>query len=565
MIVCGISCFYHDSAITFIDENKILFAIAEERLTRKKHDNGFPQLGFLQGLQYLGIDRKDIDYISYYEDPREKLKRIIDFITYRWPRTKNTFFKILPRFYFNHYPIKHIIEKQFIFPRNRILIGQHHLSHAAAAFFTSPFEEALVVTIDGVGERETLVVFEGRKNTLKKLKAVHFPDSVGLFYSVFTHYLGFKPNSGEYKVMGLAPYGEPVYKDLLKKYVFKYENGYPYLNLKYFNFDKEDKHFTSSLEKLLGFPPREPETEIESCHKNLAASVQEVLEEFLFNLFSSLKKETKANNLCIGGGVALNCSFNGKLLRSGLFENIHIHNACGDDAGALGTAILTLLKNKEIKEPLRYFDNYSPYLGREYSDFFIQQTLKLNNIKYRLEENNSRYIAQKLSEGKIVAVFCGRDEWGPRALGNRSILADSRKREMKDILNKKVKFREAFRPFAPICLEDKAHYWFETGGKKFPDMLFTVQSKRPDKLQAVTHVNNTSRVQTLSKDRNLYVYSIIEEFEKITGVPVLINTSFNLRGEPIVASPSDALNTFFKSGIDILVFNEKIIINKEEL
>ena len=567
MISLGFSCFYHDSSVAFVSENEILFAMAEERLSRRKHDRSFPQMAFHQGLQRLGITPNDIDCITYYENPDLKLYRLFDYVLDAWPRSWNTFSQILPKYYFNHYPIKRIAAEQFGTTKEYISVARHHLSHAAAAFFTSPFERSLILTVDGVGEQETLCVYLGQGNTMRQVKAVHFPDSLGLLYSVITHYLGFKPNNDEYKVMGLAPYGKGRYtRKILEHLVVMGEDGYPLLNQKFFSFDSEEQHYTKEMERLFGFPARTPDSPTAQEHQDLAASLQQALEHILFSILRPLQEETKEENLCLGGGVALNCAFNGKLLDADLFRNVHIHNACGDDGAALGAAILGL-KPETHQKLIRFHKGYTPYLGTAHTTTAITKTLDLLGVSYTRLQDAAHFMAKAISKGKIVALFQGRDEWGPRALGNRSILADPRDPAMKDTLNAKIKFREGFRPFAPVCLEEEASEWFHLppGVSHLPDMLFTVQSRRPAQLGAVTHVDGTCRLQTVNREQNPLLHATIAAFFQRTGVPVLVNTSFNLRGEPIVANPSDAIRSFSKSMMDYLIFNGEILVSKENI
>ncbi len=561
MKILGISCFYHDSAVTVIEDGKIAFAIQEERLSRLKHDSRFPIMAITKALEICRSSINDFDEIVFYENPHLKLKRIFGQVVAGWPRSWRLFSEHLPYFYHFKYPIEKIIRNKLGY-KGRISFCEHHRSHAASAFYTSPFERALVLTIDGVGEYDTTAVHIGEGNTLRKVASIHFPDSLGLLYSVFTHYLGFEVNEGEYKVMGLASYGDPLYVDrILDRVIFLRDDGSFYLNQRYFDFSNPDRHYRACLVDLLGVQPREPKDPMLREHKDLAASIQKVLEMALINMIRSLRSRYPYDNLCMAGGIALNCTANAEIIRK-LGMNVHIHPAAGDAGGALGAAVNSAIQCVP-HNPYRF--EFSPYLGIDYPSEVIKATLEINNIPYRRVNNVSREIARRLAEGNVVAIFHGRDEWGPRALGNRSILADPRKAYMKDHLNAKIKFREEFRPFAPVVMQEHYGTYFETLSMEHSSyMLFTHKAKIPDRIPAVVHVDGTSRVQTVTHDQNPYLYEILGDFFKITGTPVLMNTSFNLKGEPIVSSPSDALKTFLASGIDCLAL-EDFLVEKDEI
>ena len=556
MKVLGISCFYHDSAVVAVEDGQILFAIHEERLSRHKHDARFPILGVSKALEACRWSINDVDKIVFYENPNIKLGRIFDQVVSGWPSSWRLFSEHLPRFYRFKFPFERIVRDKLRY-KNEVLFSEHHRCHAGSAFFTSPFEKALIMTVDGVGEYETLTAYIGQGNHLKKIKTIHFPDSLGLLYSVFTQYLGFRVNNGEYKVMGLAPYGQPQYYGrILGEILHLRKDGSFYLNQKYFDFNDLRFHYRESLVKHLGVLPRSKDEPIEVKHKDLAASIQKALETALLHILKTLLKDYPYKNLCLAGGVALNCTANTRIVRE-LGINVHIQPAAGDAGGALGAAFEGVI-DSITQVPYRF--PFSPYLGTEYSDKAIQATLAINGVPHQRMSNIYETVARLLAEGNIVAVVHGRDEWGPRALGNRSILADPRRAEMKDHLNAKIKFREDFRPFAPVIMREHYGDYFETLNlDESPYMLFTHKVLQSDKIPAATHVNKTGRVQTVSVEQNSCLYSILEEFYKLTGVPVLINTSFNLRGEPIVSSPSDALKTFYASGIDFLVLENYLV------
>ncbi len=560
MLRLGISCYYHDSAVAIVDDSEIKFAIQEERLSRRKHDRRFPALAVAHGLQACGVPINDLASIVFYEDPQLKLKRLWDQVIDYWPRSRGIFEQDIPRFVHHKLPIDAQIRNYMGF-RGNIEYSEHHRSHAASAFFTSPFERAVVVTLDGVGEYETASVHLGEGNRLEKQRAIHFPHSLGLFYSVFTDYLGFEVNDGEYKVMGLASYGKPRYLEKLIGPVLRIgEDGAFTLNQRFFDFCSTERHYARALIEHLGIPPRPPGGQMREEHQDLAASVQQALEIAVGKILVRLIRDYETKDFCFAGGVALNCTANAQVIRD-LGIRSHIHPAAGDDGGAMGAALQSAMRGREGGPPHRY--RFSPYLGIRYPEPVIRATLSVNQIPYRQSADVAGEIADWLAAGKVVGILHGRDEWGPRALGARSILADPRHAEMKDHLNAKIKFREEFRPFAPVVKGEAYRDWFETlGMSESPYMLYTHKALRPGQTAAVTHVDGTSRVQTVSPEQNAYLYRILEAFERRTGVPVLINTSFNLRGEPIVSSPSDALNTFFASGIDYLVL-EDFVVEKE--
>jgi len=561
MLVMGVSCYYHDSAVAIVDHDEIRFAISEERLSRQKHDRRFPALAVARGMQACGISIDDLAKIVFYEDPKLKLKRLWDQVIDYWPRSRDIFEHHIPAFVHHKMPVDAQMRTYFGF-RGNFEYSEHHRSHAASAFFTSPFARAVVVTLDGVGEYDTAAVHLGEGNRLEKLRSIHFPHSLGLFYSVFTQYLGFEVNEGEYKVMGLASYGRPRYLDKLIGPILQVGgDGAFRLNQRFFDFCSTQRHYAPALINHLGIPPRPPGGEMREEYQDLAASVQQALEISVAKLLAPLIREHCTKDFCFAGGVALNCTANARMIRD-LGIRSHIHPAAGDDGGALGAALQCAMRRREDGPTHRY--RYSAYLGIRYPQPVIRASLEVNHIRYRRSANIAEEVANWLTDGKVVAILHGRDEWGPRALGARSILADPRRVEMKDHLNAKIKFREEFRPFAPVVKQEAYKDWFENLGMvESPFMLYTHKALRPEETAAVTHVDGTSRVQTVSLEQNAYLYRILEAFEKRTGVPVLINTSFNLRGEPIVSSPSDALKTFFASGIDYLVL-EDFVVEKQD-
>ena len=594
--ILGISAFYHDSAAAIIIDGKIIFAAQEERFTRIKHNEDFPTNAIKEALKYSNINLKDIDAVVYYEKPFIKFERLIETYLKNSPKGIISFLKAIPVWIKQKIFLKNIIfnslkeiDPEFKNP-NKIFFSEHHLSHAASAFYPSPFDEAVVLCLDAVGEWNTTSVFYGKNNSLKKIKEINFPDSIGLLYSAFTYFLGFKVNSGEYKLMGLAPYGEPKFKDLIYKNIVEvYEDGSFKLNMDFFNYETGLTMTSKKFESLFGKKVRKENELIDQVYMDIASSIQKVTEEILIKITQSLYKEFKIDNLCLVGGVALNCVANTKILQSkNNFKNIWIQPASGDAGCSIGAALAfhyihegNIKKNKDQKiDEMQY-----SFLGQSYSDDHIKKELdKLGAIYtyYNDRSELNKIVAKHISEGKAIGWFQGRMEFGPRALGNRSILADPRNTEMQKNLNLKIKFREGFRPFAPAIMEEYLGDWF-SGKILNPYMLFIdfvknekiienknlnikgfdlLSLKRSD-IPAVTHVDYSSRVQSVSKNQNINFYSLIEEFRKITDVPILINTSFNIRGEPIVSSIEDAFKCFMGTNIDILVCEKFLVLKKE--
>ncbi len=591
--ILGISAFYHDSAAALIKDGEIKMAIQEERLTRIKHDSSFPINSITTILEKTNINLDDIDYVSFYEKPFLKFERLIETYLANIPFGFDSFKIAIPIWIKEKLFLKKIIynELQKIsknFNIEKLLFDEHHLSHAASAFFPSPFEEAIILTIDGVGEWATTTLSIGRSNNIKIEKEINFPHSLGLLYSAFTYYLGFKVNSGEYKVMGLAPYGKPIYKDIIYKNLIDIKNDGSFrLNQKFFNYMTGLKMTNKKFARLFNKPERKMNGEkIEQFHMDIAASIQEILEEIILKLIKSISYEYKIKNLCLAGGVALNCVSNSKILNSNYFENIWIQPSAGDAGGCVGTALNVYYHHlKNIRNVNSNDSMNGAYLGNEYSDNEINTTLTKLGAKFN-RMNNEKLIlftAKKLEEGNAIGWHQGRMEFGPRSLGNRSILADPRSDKMQRNLNLKIKFREGFRPFAPAVLKEDLEDWFNIKVQS-PYMLLVADVNDNKKIQniyndniegfeklnlkrslipAVTHVDYSARVQTVDKKYNKIFHDLIYEFKKITDVPILVNTSFNVRGEPIVCSPYDAFNCFMGTNLDYLIIGN-YVLNKHD-
>jgi len=591
MYILGISCFYHDSAAALIKDGKLVAAAEEERFSRIKHDSDFPSKAIRFCLEHAGISEKDLDYAVFYEKPFHKFERILMSSMQMFPRSWKVFREAMMAWLGEKLWVKSIIKDKVGIKADRILFGEHHLSHAASAFYPSPFEEAAFLTVDGVGEWATTTMGIGRNTEIKIQKEIKFPHSLGLLYSAFTAFLGFRVNNGEYKVMGMAPYGKPKYIDKIYNNLIKLaEDGSFRINMDYFSYHYSDeKTFNSRFVDLFG-KPRERESSFftsgtrypsyfgdkpanfqELCHENehyadIAASIQKVTEEILLKLINSLHKETGLRKLCLAGGVALNSVANGRIMRETPFKEIFIQPAAGDGGGALGAALHVY--HGLMGKPRNFVLEHA-FWGKAYSEKEIKTFLDDNNISYKYyqeEKDLLTRITDDLVKGRVVGLFQGRFEWGPRALGNRSILADPRSEKMKDTVNIKIKFREPFRPFAPVIMEEETDEYFEGGeiARQFPAryMLFVLPFKenKADTISAVNHMG-TGRLQTIREEWNPRYYRIIKSFKEATGIPVLLNTSFNLRGEPIVNTPANAYNTFINSGIDVLVM-ENFMIRK---
>lgn len=563
MYILGISCFYHDAAACLLKDGELIAAVQEERFTRIKHDYSFPIHSINYCLKQAGIAVKNLDYIGFYEKPLLKFERILYSYLATFPRSFRAFLKAMPVWLREKLWIGNLISKRLGY-EGEILFCEHHLSHAASAFLVSPFKEAAILTIDGVGEWATATYGVGKGNEISLFKEIRYPHSLGLLYSAFTYHLGFRVNSAEYKVMGLAPYGEPKYVDLIKRELIAIkEDGSFQMNMAYFAYPYGLTMTNGKFDRLFGVGPRKPESALEQVHKDLAASIQKVTEEVMVKMAQNLFRETGLTNLCLAGGVALNCVGNGQILRGTPFKNIFIQPAASDAGGALGVAEFiyhNLLKNE------RRFVLAHAFWGPDYSDAEIEQYLRSQNVLFRCykREELLKEVASLIEQQKVIGWFQGRMEFGPRALGNRSIIADARNPENRDIVNLKIKFRESFRPFAPSVLADKAKEYFELDCLS-PYMLLTAQV-RADKrtIPAVTHVDGSARIQTVNREENALFYDLIKVFYELTGCPVIINTSFNVRGEPIVCTPEEAFGCFINTDMDYLVIGS-FVLDKQQM
>ncbi len=594
--ILGISSFYHDSASALIKNGEIIAAVQEERFTRKKHDANFPENSIRYVLKEANINLDDLDYIVFYEKPLIKFERLIETYVGNAPRGFKSFKTAIPIWIKEKLFQKNIITNELkkiskTFKQEKLLFSEHHQSHAASAFYPSPFNEAIILTIDGVGEWATTTISIGNKNLIKIIKEIHFPHSLGLLYSAFTYYLGFKVNSGEYKLMGLAPYGIPKYKKkILDNLIFIKKDGSFILDQSYFNYSTGLTMTNKKFINLFGQPVRKSESEeLTQFHMDIAASIQSVIEDVILKITNELFNNYNIPNLCLAGGVALNCVANSKILKQNKFKNVWVQPAAGDAGGALGAALLTWYNELKNNRTVNNNDSMKgAYLGPKYNADEIQKSLSKLNAKFK--KFNDNVIIEKtanfIKEGKAVGWFQGRMEFGPRALGARSIIADPRSSTMKKILNLKIKYRESFRPFAPSILREELHNWFEldqdsdymlfVGDVKKEIRLKIIDSDKKlfgiDKLYiknslipAVTHVDFSSRIQTVNSNTNPKYHSLLSYFNQITNCPILVNTSFNIRGEPIVCSPSDAFNCFMGTDLDILVIENFILVKEDQI
>ena len=589
MNILGISCYYHDAAAALLQNGQLLAAAEEERFSRIKHDFGFPVHAIKFCLEHGKIRSEDLDYVVFFEKPFRKLDRILASVLQTYPQSWKVFRESMISWIVDKMWVASTLQSELGIDRSKILFSEHHLSHAASAFLCSPYEESAILTVDGVGDWVTATCGVGKGNEIRRTNHIEFPHSLGLLYSAFTAFLGFEVNEGEYKVMGMAPYGKPRYVDKVWKVVRQDSDGSFSLDMDYFTFHySTDRMYSPQLVELFGEPrPREmaffteatgfpkyfgepPTNYSELCRVNehyadIAASIQHVTEELLLGMARNLQKETGQKKLCIAGGVGLNSVANSRILRETDFEEIYIQPAAGDSGAAVGAALWAY--NSLLGNP-RTFCMKHAYWGQNYSDEEIRSFLTESNIKHRYLENDDQLLDQtveRLTNAKVVGWYQGRFEWGPRALGNRSILADPRNPEMKDIVNSKIKFREPYRPFAPSVLAERAEDYFDLPGaaQQFPAryMLYVTPVKADKRkiLPATTHEDGTARLQTVFRDENPRYYGLIERFGKATGVPVVLNTSFNLRGEPIVTTPANAFSTFSKSEMDSLVLGNFIV------
>lgn len=589
MYILGISAFYHDSAACILWDGQIIAAAQEERFTRIKHDQNFPMNAINYCLKEAGINASELDYVAFYDKPFIKFERILEtYLTFP-PRGITSFIKAIPLWIRQKLWIPDLIKKEVGY-KGKVLFCEHHESHAASAFFPSPFKRAAFLTIDGVGEWATSSYGVGRENKIDIIAELRFPHSLGLLYSAFTYFLGFKVNSGEYKVMGLAPYGDPKYVQRIYDLLIDLKrDGSFRLNMGYFNYCTGLTMTNKRFHKLFDGPPRKPEDKLTQREMDLAASIQKVTEEIVVRMAQHVKKETHEKSLCMAGGVALNCVCNGKLLRSGLFENIWIQPSSGDAGGAIGASYIAYHHYLKKPTPPKNGKDLQKgsYLGPAYNNDIIRQFLEKHNLPHEYLKTKPLLdtVSNLLIDGKVIGWFQGRMEFGPRALGNRSIIGDARSPEMQKKMNLKIKFRESFRPFAPSILAYKVKDWFELD-RESPYMLLVADVKkerqRPitekeenlwgiDKLNvvrsdipAVTHVDYSARIQTVNKEDNPLYYELIETFFKKTGCPVIVNTSFNVRGEPIVESPLDAYKCFMRTEMDVLVMGNSILYKKDQ-
>ncbi len=589
MDILGISCFFHDAAAALLREGRLLAAAEEERFTRRKHDFEFPQNAIDFCLRTGGIEARDLDYVVFFEKPFIKFERLLLTSLQEFPRSYRLFREAMITWLGDKLWIKQLIQKRLGVSAEKILFSEHHVSHAASTFFCSPFDEAAILTVDGVGEWTTASLGVGRGSEIRLAKEIRFPHSVGLLYSAFTAFLGFEVNEGEYKVMGMAPFGVPRYVDKVHKLVRLDDDGSFELDMDYFSFHHStDRMFSRKFEALFG-SPRSPTAQFFTAgsgypayygekpgnyaelarqnqhYADIAASIQTVTEEILLTMAQALQRDTGLRRLCMAGGVALNSVANGRILRETAFDEVYIQPSAGDGGGAIGAALYayhTVLGNR------RRFVMEHAFWGDAHSPDVTERFLRRENIPYVRIDDEDRLIERvvdRLQCGKVVGWSQGRFEWGPRALGNRSILADPRRPDMKDIVNTRIKLREPFRPFAPSVLVERAEEYFVVpdAARHYPArfMLYVVDvlGEKQAVIPAVTHVNGTGRLQTVSEAFGARYYKLIQAFAKATGVPVLLNTSFNLKGEPIVNTPAEAFNTFNQSGMDVLVLGDCVV------
>jgi len=594
MYTLGISAFYHDSAACLIKNEKIIFAAQEERFTRIRHDEGFPHQAIQACLHTANIHISDIDNIIFYDKPFLKFDRIFETYLQFAPKGFKSFAKSLPVWVKDKLFQKKLILKELnkISPETnfdqKLKFSEHHFSHAASAFYPSPFKKAAILTMDGVGEWVTTSLAIGDDNKITPIKEINFPHSLGLLYSAITYYTGFKVNSGEYKVMGLAPYGSPIYAKLIKENLIDVkDDGSFRLNMEYFDYCTNLKMTNKKFDKLFGGPPRKPESQVTQKEMDLAASIQSVVEEVIIKLAKSIKKETGLDNLCLAGGVALNCVANGKLHAAMIFKNIWIQPASGDAGGALGAALAFYYMNGNRRTIMKNDSMSGSFLGTSYNDNEIEKSLQKEGAKFIKLDDKSliEKLSSDLKNGKIVGWHQGRMEFGPRSLGSRSIIADPRSPKAQKDINLKIKFRESFRPFAPAVLAEKVSEWFDFKGVS-PYMLMVANVKSNiqkklteaekklfgiDKLNiprssipAVTHVDYSARIQTVHKETNPKFHKLLTAFYKKTKCPVLVNTSFNVRGEPIVMTPADSFKCFMGTDLDILVIGNYYLEKKSQ-
>ena len=594
MNILGLSAYYHDSAAALVSDGVIVGAAQEERFTRKKHDPSFPANAIKYCLQSQGISIGEVDHIVFYDKPLLKFDRLLETYLAQAPKGFKSFCTAMPVWLKEKLYLKSVLRKEFEklgaeknAPNLKFLFTDHHHSHAASAYFPSPYTEAAVLCMDGVGEWATTSVWHGKGSDLKPLWQINFPHSLGMLYSAFTYYCGFRVNSGEYKLMGLAPYGEPVYVDLIRSNVIDVKkDGTFMLNMDYFNFTTGLTMTSSKFHKLFDGPPREAESEITQREMDLARSIQVVTEEIVLKLGATVRSDTGCENLCMAGGVALNCVANGKLTQEGIFKDIWIQPAAGDAGGAVGAALAVWHQYLDNEKVSANDDTMSgSYLGPEYSEREIVDSLDKQNAVYEVidSEQLPHAVATQISDGKIIGWFQGRMEFGPRALGGRSIIGDPRNREMQSVMNLKIKYRESFRPFAPSVLAEHVQEYFKINCSS-PYMLQVAEIENKHRIEmtseqnslfgisklkiprstlpSTTHVDYSARIQTVHENTNPRYHALLSEFYSLTGCPVVVNTSFNVRGEPIVCTPEDAYRCFMRTEMDCLVL-ENVMLHKE--
>jgi len=589
VVILGLSAYYHDSAACILKDGEIIAAAQEERFTRKKHDQSFPSNAIHFCLKEVGIDSSQLDYVAFYDKPFLKFERILETYLEFAPKGISSFLKAMPLWIRKKLWIKELIKDELNYS-GKILFPEHHMSHAASSFYTSPFKEAAFLTMDGVGEWSTSSYGIGKGNQLEMIADIRYPHSLGLLYSAFTYYTGFRVNSGEYKVMGLAPYGEPKYKDLIYEHLIDVkDDGSFKMNMDYFNYNVGLTMTNSKFNKIFGGPPRKPESDLTQKEMDLARSVQEVTEEIVLKMAKHIQNETKMKYLCLAGGVSLNCVSNGKLLRSGIFDDIYIQPASGDAGGALGCALLTwyqYLDNERIVDNKTDSMN-GTYLGPEYNNDEIQSYLTKKGYKYQklTDEELPERIADLIADQNVIGWFQGRMEFGPRALGSRTIIGDARSHETQKTINLKIKYRESFRPFAPSVRAENLSEYFDIA-RESPYMLLVADVNKDKQLPmtkeqksyfglkklnvvrseipAVTHVDYSARIQSVNKKTNPRYHEMLTQFNEKFGCAVVVNTSFNVRGEPIVCTPEDAYLCFMRTEMDYLIIGNYLLSKNDQ-
>ncbi len=572
MNILGVSAYFHDASAAILQDGNLAACAEEERFTRIKHDYNFPHKAIAFCLEKAKLAPLDIDYAVFFEKPFVKFERLLFSILQTFPLSIITFRESMMHWLLDKLWVQTTLQDALNLPPEKILFCEHHQSHAASSFFCSPFDEAAILTVDGVGEWTTATLGAGKGNKIAIKKEIYFPHSLGLLYSAFTAFLGFEVNEGEYKVMGMAPYGKPKYKDKVYQLIKVFDDGSFFMDMKYFSYHySSTTAFSKKFCKLFGTPrhPKDSNT-LDPYYADVAASIQSVTEDILLKCAQAAYKETGLKNLCMAGGVALNSVANGRILRETPFENLYIQPSAGDGGASVGAALFA--HHQLLGNPRKFVMEHA-YWGEEYSDAQIKEFIEKNNLPHTYFDDTGKLTAfcvDEIVKGKVCGWLQGRFEFGPRALGNRSILADPRKAEMKDIVNSKIKFREAFRPFAPVVTIEKAEEYFAHPGcaKQYPSrfmlLVAPVQEDKRAQIPAVTHADGTGRLQVVDRAWNPRYYDLVKQFGDATGVPVLLNTSFNLKGEPIVTTPENAFNTFMKSGLDFLVLGN-YVIEKEKV